>query len=112
MLDLLSGRRLRLGFGRGLARREFEAFRLSMDESQGRFDEAAPMIVNALKTGSRGMGSTTSSPNRKSDRAHSTRLMVDLRGRIQRGLDRFHCETRCSHRYIRRPTLGNASAEY
>ena len=37
--------------GRGLARREFEAFRLSMDESRGQFDEAAPMIVNALKTG-------------------------------------------------------------
>ena len=37
--------------GRGLARREFAAFRLSMDESRGRFDEAAPMIVNALKTG-------------------------------------------------------------
>ncbi|MGI9524082.1 MAG: LLM class flavin-dependent oxidoreductase [Hyphomicrobiaceae bacterium] len=51
VLDLLSGGRLRLGFGRGLARREFEAFRVSMDESRGRFDEAAPMIVNALKTG-------------------------------------------------------------
>jgi len=51
VLDLLSGGRLRLGMGRGLARREFEAFRLSMDESRGRFDEAAPMIVNALKTG-------------------------------------------------------------
>jgi alkanesulfonate monooxygenase SsuD/methylene tetrahydromethanopterin reductase-like flavin-dependent oxidoreductase (luciferase family) len=37
--------------GRGLARREFAAFRLSMDESRDRFDEAAPMIVNALKTG-------------------------------------------------------------
>ena len=51
VLDLLSKGRLRLGFGRGLARREFEAFRLSMDESRGRFDEAAPMIVEALKTG-------------------------------------------------------------
>lgn len=51
VLDMLSGGRLRLGMGRGLARREFEAFRLSMDESRGRFDEAAPMIVNALKTG-------------------------------------------------------------
>src|SRR5438034_667635 len=30
---------------------EFAAFRLSMDESRARFDEAAPMIVNALKTG-------------------------------------------------------------
>ena len=48
---MLSKGRLRLGMGRGLARREFAAFRLSMDELRGRFDEAAPMIVNALKTG-------------------------------------------------------------
>jgi alkanesulfonate monooxygenase SsuD/methylene tetrahydromethanopterin reductase-like flavin-dependent oxidoreductase (luciferase family) len=51
VLDLLSGGRLRLGFGRGLARREFEAFRLSMDESRARFDEAAPMILAALRSG-------------------------------------------------------------
>lgn len=51
MLDHLSKGRLRFGMGRGLARREFAAFRLSMDESRGRFDEAAPMIINALKTG-------------------------------------------------------------
>jgi len=51
VLDYLSKGRFRFGMGRGLARREFEAFRLSMDESRARFDEAAPMIVNALKTG-------------------------------------------------------------
>jgi alkanesulfonate monooxygenase SsuD/methylene tetrahydromethanopterin reductase-like flavin-dependent oxidoreductase (luciferase family) len=51
VLDLLSKGRLRFGMGRGLARREFAAFRLSMDESRERFDEAAPMIINALKTG-------------------------------------------------------------
>ncbi len=51
VLDMLSKGRLRLGMGRGLARREFAAFRMSMDESRGRFDEAAPMIVKALKTG-------------------------------------------------------------
>jgi alkanesulfonate monooxygenase SsuD/methylene tetrahydromethanopterin reductase-like flavin-dependent oxidoreductase (luciferase family) len=48
LLDLLSKDRLRLGLGRGLARREFAAFRTSMDESRERFDEVAPMIVNAL----------------------------------------------------------------
>ena len=51
VLDLLSNGRLRLGFGRGLARREFETFGISMDESRDRFDEAAPMIVEALRTG-------------------------------------------------------------
>src|SRR5215471_10329672 len=51
VLDLLCRGKLRLGLGRGLARREFAAFRGTMDESRGRFDEAAPMIVNALRTG-------------------------------------------------------------
>ncbi len=51
VLDYLCKGRFRFGMGRGLARREFAAFRLSMDESRQRFDEAAPMIVNALKTG-------------------------------------------------------------
>jgi len=37
--------------GRGLARREFETFRGTMDESRGRFDEAAAMILRALRTG-------------------------------------------------------------
>ena len=51
VLDMLSKGRLRFGMGRGLARREFHAFRGTMDESRGRFDEAAPMIVEALRTG-------------------------------------------------------------
>lgn len=51
VLDLLSGGRLRFGMGRGLARQEFAAFRGSMEESRARFDEAAPMIVEALRTG-------------------------------------------------------------
>ena len=51
VLDHLSQGRLRLGMGRGLARREFEAFRGTMDESRGRFDEAAEMILRGLRTG-------------------------------------------------------------
>jgi len=51
VLDHLSGGRLRLGVGRGLARREFAAFRGTMDESRGRFDEASAMILRALRTG-------------------------------------------------------------
>jgi alkanesulfonate monooxygenase SsuD/methylene tetrahydromethanopterin reductase-like flavin-dependent oxidoreductase (luciferase family) len=51
LLDHLSGGRVVLGFGRGLARREFEAFRIDMAESRDRFDEAAEMILDALETG-------------------------------------------------------------
>jgi len=51
MLDHFTEGRFRFGIGRGLARREFEAFRVSMDESRERFDEAAAMIVEALETG-------------------------------------------------------------
>ncbi len=52
MLDHLAGGRLRFGIGRGLSRREFAAFRgIAMDESRERFDEAAGMILEALRTG-------------------------------------------------------------
>src|SRR5579864_8920085 len=51
MLDLLSNGRVRLGIGRGLARREFAAFRGSMDDSRERFDEASKLILDALRTG-------------------------------------------------------------
>jgi len=53
ILDQVSNGRFRFGFGRGLSRREFAHFRgpISMDESRERFDEAAPMILEALRTG-------------------------------------------------------------
>jgi len=51
MLDLLSGGRFMLGLGRGLSRREYDQFGIPMEETRGRFDEAAPMIINALETG-------------------------------------------------------------
>ena len=51
VLDLLSNGRVRLGIGRGLARREFAAFRGTMDDSRERFDESSAMILEALRTG-------------------------------------------------------------
>lgn len=51
VLDYFCKGRLRLGLGRGLARREFTGFRGTMNESRERFDEAAPMIVRALRDG-------------------------------------------------------------
>lgn len=51
MLDHLSGGRAAIGMGRGLARREFDSFRVDMSESRARYDESAAMIVEALETG-------------------------------------------------------------
>lgn len=51
LLDTLSGGRLILGLGRGLSRREFNQFGIAMDEARDRFDEMAPMILEALETG-------------------------------------------------------------
>ena len=51
LLDQLSGGRAILGIGRGLSRREFDRFGISMDDSRERFDEASPVIIQALETG-------------------------------------------------------------
>jgi alkanesulfonate monooxygenase SsuD/methylene tetrahydromethanopterin reductase-like flavin-dependent oxidoreductase (luciferase family) len=51
LLDALSGGRVLFGMGRGLARREYEGFGIPMDESRGRFDESARMVIDALETG-------------------------------------------------------------
>lgn len=51
VLDNLTKGRLRLGLGRGLARREFDAFRGTLNETRARFDEAAPMVKQAVLTG-------------------------------------------------------------
>ncbi|HEV3225600.1 MAG TPA: LLM class flavin-dependent oxidoreductase [Acidimicrobiales bacterium] len=51
LLDHLSGGRVLFGMGRGLARREYAGFGIPMDESRDRFDEAAPMILEALESG-------------------------------------------------------------
>src|SRR5579875_524381 len=51
MVDTISHGRLLLGLGRGLSRREYEPFRIPMDEARERFDEAAAMIFEAVESG-------------------------------------------------------------
>ena len=51
MLDTLSDGRVIVGIERGVARVEYEGFRLDMSESRGRFIESARMLLNALETG-------------------------------------------------------------
>lgn len=51
LLDQLSCGRAILGMGRGLAKREFDQMGITMDEARDRYDEAAPLIIEALETG-------------------------------------------------------------
>jgi alkanesulfonate monooxygenase SsuD/methylene tetrahydromethanopterin reductase-like flavin-dependent oxidoreductase (luciferase family) len=46
--NLLQGRRLTLGLGRGAAQREFDAYRVPMEESRDRFAEALDVLRTAL----------------------------------------------------------------
>ena len=51
LLDAQSGGRALLGFGRGLARREYAAMNVAMDEARGRFDEGTQLVLAALEKG-------------------------------------------------------------
>ncbi len=51
VIDHQSDGRMLLGFGRGLARIEFDGFRVKLDESRERFIEAATMIIDGLEKG-------------------------------------------------------------
>jgi alkanesulfonate monooxygenase SsuD/methylene tetrahydromethanopterin reductase-like flavin-dependent oxidoreductase (luciferase family) len=48
LLDILSGGRTLMGFGRGAATAEYEGFRIPMGEARGRFLESAQLIIKAL----------------------------------------------------------------
>jgi alkanesulfonate monooxygenase SsuD/methylene tetrahydromethanopterin reductase-like flavin-dependent oxidoreductase (luciferase family) len=50
MLDVMSGGRVRFGFGRGAARSEYEGFGIPMEESRDRFKEAIEIVQMALTT--------------------------------------------------------------
>ena len=51
MLDNLSGGRMILGIGWGLARVEYEGFRLDVNAARGRFAESAELLLAGLENG-------------------------------------------------------------
>ncbi len=51
VLDHLSGGRAIIGFGRGLARMEYEGLRVDQAMARELFDEIVPMVMNAMETG-------------------------------------------------------------
>jgi alkanesulfonate monooxygenase SsuD/methylene tetrahydromethanopterin reductase-like flavin-dependent oxidoreductase (luciferase family) len=51
MLDHMSGGRAIIGFGRGLARMEYEGLRIDQGEARQRFDESVAMVMAAFETG-------------------------------------------------------------
>ncbi len=51
VIDHQSNGRMLLGFGRGLARIEYDGFRINMGESRERFIESAEMIIEGLERG-------------------------------------------------------------
>src|ERR1700710_903136 len=52
LLDVISGGRTLMGFGRGAASVEYEGFRIPMEEARPRFVESAQLIIKALENDS------------------------------------------------------------
>lgn len=64
LLDHMSNGRFILGLGRGLARVEYEGFRLDQNEGRNLFVEYAELILNALEKGYMEGGLKTNQPRR------------------------------------------------
>jgi alkanesulfonate monooxygenase SsuD/methylene tetrahydromethanopterin reductase-like flavin-dependent oxidoreductase (luciferase family) len=64
LLDHVSNGRFILGLGRGLARIEYEGFRLDQNEGRAKFVEYAELVLNALETGYMEGGEATRQPRR------------------------------------------------
>ena len=64
LLDHVSDGRFILGLGRGLARIEYEGFRLDQNEGRSLFVEYAELILNALENGYMEGGRHTNQPRR------------------------------------------------
>ncbi len=64
MLDHVSGGRMILGLGRGLARVEYDGFRIPQGEGRERFVEYAELLLEGLERGYMEGGATTKQPRR------------------------------------------------
>ncbi|MGH8012812.1 MAG: LLM class flavin-dependent oxidoreductase, partial [Candidatus Binataceae bacterium] len=64
LLDHMSDGRFILGLGRGLARIEYEGFRLDQNEGRNLFVEYAQLVLNALEKGYMEGGAKTNQPRR------------------------------------------------
>ena len=64
LLDHLSDGRMILGLGRGLARVEYEGFRIDQNEGRQRFVEYAELLLNGLENGYLEGGDVTQQPRR------------------------------------------------
>uniref|UniRef100_UPI003D934DD3 LLM class flavin-dependent oxidoreductase n=1 Tax=Gordonia sp. B7-2 TaxID=3420932 RepID=UPI003D934DD3 len=51
MLDQMSGGRVLLGMGRGLAKMEYETFGIPMEDARSRFNEGADVVMRGIRTG-------------------------------------------------------------
>ena len=72
LLDILSGGRCLLGFGRGAASVEYAGFRIPMEEARPRFVETAQIVVRALSQDVfEWDGSSSRSPGRRFAHARS-----------------------------------------
>ncbi|MGH7778568.1 MAG: LLM class flavin-dependent oxidoreductase [Candidatus Binataceae bacterium] len=65
VLDNLSGGRMILGLGRGLARIEYDGFRVDQNEARGLFVEYAELLIDALEKGYMEGGRFTKQPRRE-----------------------------------------------
>lgn len=64
LLDHLSGGRMILGMGRGLARVEYDGFRIDQNAGRERFVEHVELVLNALENGYMEGGEATQQPRR------------------------------------------------
>src|ERR1700683_1647930 len=65
MLDHVSNGRMIFGMGRGLARIEYDGFRIPQDEGRNLFIEHAELIIKGLETGVMEGGKHTNQPRRE-----------------------------------------------